>query len=129
MVDRTRILVVDDDPALLETTAALLSFHYDVTVASSGAEALALFAAAPCDIICTDFRMPGMDGVELLRRARDVHADVCGVVITALRQLVTNEPEHCSLLFKPYDPGQLLARLKQAEQLAGERRAKRTGAS
>ncbi|MBS2029996.1 MAG: response regulator [Deltaproteobacteria bacterium] len=123
---RARILVVDDDPALLETTAALLSLDYDVSLASSGEEALKLFESAPFDVICTDFRMPGMDGLELLQRARAMRADVWGVVITGYREFTKSRPDdrnNFSLLFKPYDPAQLLDTLRQAVRVTEIRRS------
>lgn len=68
------VLVVDDAPLLLETTAALLEDHgYLVTMAGSGAEALALLQDVRPDVIVCDLHMPEMDGFAVIAavRARD----------------------------------------------------------
>jgi CheY-like chemotaxis protein len=72
MGDQPRILVVDDDKDSCELIAMLLGqAGYVVETAADGFEALAVVAARRPDLLLTDLRMPGMDGVELIRR---VHA-------------------------------------------------------
>lgn len=66
-----RLLFVDDDPAILESLRRLLRHmrnEWDMAFASNGEEALTLFETKLFDVMITDIRMPGMDGVELLRR-------------------------------------------------------------
>lgn len=61
------ILVVDDDPAMLALLARVLSaMHYRVTPAASGPAALAAIASDPIDLLVTDYRMPDMNGHELM---------------------------------------------------------------
>ncbi len=65
------VLVVDDDELAREKLVALISdAGYDVRVAKSGAEALAVFDAEPCRIVLSDWEMPDMDGVALCRNIR-----------------------------------------------------------
>lgn len=65
------ILLVDDNrDGLLVRRALLEEAGYGVQLAASGDEALTLFAAAAFDVVVTDFRMPGMNGVELIARIR-----------------------------------------------------------
>ncbi len=67
----TSILVVDDDLHLLELLVETLeSFDYQVTAAHSGPEALEKLAGRSYDLVITDIRMPGMDGIELLNEVR-----------------------------------------------------------
>jgi CheY-like chemotaxis protein len=68
---RRRILLVDDDQDLLETTAALLEDDFDVLTAASGEQALETLARASVAVVCADYKMPGMTGLDLLRAVRD----------------------------------------------------------
>jgi len=86
----TRILVVDDDASIRRTFERHLSEQgHAVSTASSAEEALARLSAFAPALVITDVRMPGMDGIELLRRVRadDVDADV--LVITAHEDMAT----------------------------------------
>ena len=63
---RLRVLVVDDEPALLRTVDALLADDYDVEVSASGLEALTRLAAGPTpDVILCDLSMPGLTGADV----------------------------------------------------------------
>ncbi|HTU66120.1 MAG TPA: diguanylate cyclase [Steroidobacteraceae bacterium] len=65
------VLVVDDDEIVREQLAALLGeAGFDVRVAKTGAEALAIFDQEPCRIVLSDWEMPDMDGVALCRNIR-----------------------------------------------------------
>ena len=84
--DRThgRLLVVDDEVNARTALASLLSDEgYDVETARDGSDALEKLASFAPDVLVTDVRMPHMDGLELLRRARaqDPHLGV--IVMTA----------------------------------------------
>jgi signal transduction histidine kinase/ActR/RegA family two-component response regulator len=66
-----RVLVVDDEADARELLHRLLAEHdCEVTLASSAAEALAMLAQGPCDVLLTDIGMPGIDGYDLMRRVR-----------------------------------------------------------
>jgi DNA-binding NtrC family response regulator len=78
------ILLVDDKANNLEVLGALLRQEgYEVRTARSGAEALADARAVPPDVIVTDLRMPGMDGLEFFRAVHGVDAEVPTIFITA----------------------------------------------
>jgi len=120
-----RVLLVDDDlPFLLSLTDGLATWapELEVVAASSGAEALQHLADGPVDVLATDLRMPGVDGVALVERARRRQPDLPVVVITAVRQ-----PELESrldslgplvVLDKPLDLAQLVAELRRAVECA-----------
>ena len=71
------ILLVDDNPhGLIARRTVLEELGYRVRTCLSGAEALELFASQRVDLMITDFRMPNMDGVELISRIRQQRADL-----------------------------------------------------
>ncbi len=78
------ILVVDDDPEMARAIAdALTGAHCRCDIASSGAAALAACRQVEFDVVVSDIRMAGMDGMELLTRLRHVQADVPVILMTA----------------------------------------------
>ncbi len=81
---KKRILVVDDDESLRRVTQVQLQQSgYEVATAASGNEAFERLAASPVDLVLTDVKMPGVSGLELLKRVRTEYPEVVVVVITA----------------------------------------------
>ncbi|MEZ4405064.1 MAG: sigma-54 dependent transcriptional regulator [Polyangiales bacterium] len=79
-----RVLVVDDEPTARRALESLLADEgYVVDTASSGEEAMERLAEQAPDILLTDVRMPGIDGVELLSRAKARDPELSVVVMTA----------------------------------------------
>jgi len=81
--DKARILVVDDEYAIRETTAALLEDEYEVVRCPNGEVALRELRARAFDVVCTDFRMPGITGAELIRAAKEQYPGIAGLIVTA----------------------------------------------
>jgi excisionase family DNA binding protein len=80
---RTRVLVVDDEASirdLLQKTLALA--EYDVDTAADGSAALGLLRDAEYDLLVADLKMPGMDGLTLIRQARSLRADLPIIIVT-----------------------------------------------
>lgn len=71
MISRPRILIVDDAPENVMVLGQVLEVIYTVQFATSGQEALNLASQNPPDLILLDVMMPGMSGMEVLRRLRD----------------------------------------------------------
>jgi CheY-like chemotaxis protein len=68
-----KILVAEDDPELLTNVVELFQiFGFQVTAATNGKDALEKLIKAPCDILLTDVRMPQMDGIDLLKRVKQI---------------------------------------------------------
>ncbi|MFC1639661.1 sigma-54-dependent transcriptional regulator [Gemmatimonadota bacterium] len=85
-----RILVVDDDRSIRETFEQHLARSgYEVATAPSAEEALVLLAEIEPGLVVTDVRMPGMDGIEFLKRVRPEVADLDVIVITAFDDMQT----------------------------------------
>src|ERR1041385_3081562 len=83
---RPVLLIVDDEPDVLSSLESLLAYNLpDVKVltASSGSKGLVIARANVLDMILSDFRMAKMDGVEFLRQARVVQADIPMVIMSA----------------------------------------------
>jgi DNA-binding NtrC family response regulator len=87
-----RILVVDDEEMVCRQMARLLRRHgYEAACCLNAAEALEYLARTQRDVVVTDVRMPGMDGLELLARLRTDFPDLSVVVVTAHGNLETAE--------------------------------------
>ncbi len=84
----TRVLIVDDEPATRSGLSRLLGAEgYSVETAESGAAALELVSARPPDVVVTDLKMPGMNGLELLAKLHEQHRELPVIVATALADL------------------------------------------
>jgi CheY-like chemotaxis protein len=116
-----KVLVVDDDPAILQFCASTLhAAGYRVQTASSGREALDSFAAAqePFRLVLADVVMPRMSGMDLARRLRGNFANVNVLFMSgqAPGETVQAPGAHApiELLPKPFRPERLLSAVRQA---------------
>ncbi len=82
-----KLLVVDDDAANLRTFVRVFRREYRIATAGSGDEALAVLGREPVDVALVDHSMPGMSGLELLRRMQRLHPAVRRVMLTAYGDL------------------------------------------
>jgi len=81
--DRPRILVVDDEQAVRDLLAKTLTMaDYDVDSAPDGASAIDRLRAIEYDLLITDLKMPGMDGLSVIREARRTAPDLPVIIIT-----------------------------------------------
>jgi DNA-binding NtrC family response regulator len=78
-----RLLLIDDEPNILRVLSmSLKADGYDVISAQSGAEGLAAFENEKPAIVLTDIKMPGMDGIEVLKKVKDIDPDAEVIIIT-----------------------------------------------
>jgi DNA-binding NtrC family response regulator len=85
-----RILVVDDEYMVRRCISTILSLEgYNVTTANGGEEALEFLRSDSYDLVTTGIMMPGMNGIELLKRIRDKYPDIPVIIITAQGTLET----------------------------------------
>jgi len=90
MGEQRSILIVDDEPKICHFLEVLAERDgYRATTARSGSEALGLVQGTRFDLILTDLKMPGMNGLEFIRRVKEVSPDVPIVVITGFATLET----------------------------------------
>ena len=78
-----RLLLVDDEPIILELLQRQLDLRgFTTKIATSGHEALDTLSSFPIDIVVTDIKMPGMDGMELLKNVRKNYPDQEIIMVT-----------------------------------------------
>ena len=81
--NKGHILIVEDEASLREITAERLSEHgYRVTQADTGETACSLLAEFAFDVVITDLRLPGMDGMAVIEKARELYSEIIAVVVT-----------------------------------------------
>jgi two-component system, OmpR family, response regulator MprA len=112
----TRVLVVDDDPAVRSAVARALRVDYDVGEAADGADALAQHAASPADAIVLDLLMPEIGGLDVCRSLRR-RGDPVPVLVVTARDAVDDRVEGLDAgaddyLVKPFAVEELRARLR-----------------
>ncbi len=117
------ILVVDDEPNITDLLAAALRFEgFTVSVASSGAEALAMVRDRAPDLIMLDVMLPDVSGTEVCRRLRDAGNGVPVVFLTA-RDATEDKVEGLRLgddyVTKPFSLVELVARVRAVLRRAG----------
>src|SRR5712691_11304302 len=118
-----RILIVDDDSAQRSLLDSFLRTQgFDTLPVSSGERALEVLRSEPVSMMISDVRMPGMTGLETLRRARQEHAVLPVLLVTAyadIRDAVGAMRDGAvNYLAKPIDLEELLANVQLATGLA-----------
>src|SRR5918996_157355 len=127
---KRRIFLVEDDHIFLRPLQRSLEVAgYDVLVAPSGEDAIDLLKHEDADLVLTDKRLPGMDGVELVRRVKAEHADLAMVIMTAYGT-IESAVESVRLgaadyLVKPFEVAELLIVVRNAIELSELRAASR----
>lgn len=90
MIDAAHVLVVDDEGAIRYSVSKTLQrIGYQVDEAASGEEALEMIARHEYEVILTDIRMPGLSGVDLLKRIKDISPDGIVILMTGYASLGT----------------------------------------
>ena len=80
---RPRVLVVDDEASIRDLLSKTLALaEYDVDLAPDGRTALERLRILPYDLLITDLKMPGVDGLAVIREARRLKADIPVIIIT-----------------------------------------------
>jgi two-component system response regulator ResD len=125
---RASVLVVDDEPTIGEVLARYLQrAGYDTRVANDGPQALALSAAHPPDLVVLDIMLPGIDGLEVMRRLHEPQgAPRARVILLTARgreaeRIVGLRRGADDYVVKPFSPGELVARVEAVLRRSGAR--------
>jgi len=115
------ILIIDDEKAIRKTLSEILSFEgYKITEAVDGEEGLAKFSEKPYDLVLCDIKMPKIDGIEFLEKAKGINPDIPIIMIsghgnidTAVEAVKKGAFDYIS---KPPDLNRLLITLRNATE-------------
>ncbi|WP_084679452.1 EAL domain-containing protein [Curvibacter lanceolatus] len=114
------LLLVDDEPNIVAALKRLFRRDgYRIVTAGSGAEGLQRMAEYEVDVVLSDQRMPGMTGVEFLRRAKELYPDTVRMVLSGYTELqsitdAVNEGAIYRFLTKPWDDERLRVHVQEA---------------
>jgi two-component system, NtrC family, nitrogen regulation response regulator NtrX len=103
-----KILVIDDDKTIIDIISQLLArFDFEVMCADNGYSGLSLFTKRQCDIVLTDYDMPGMDGITVAHHIKEKSPDTPVILMTghdraSIRDQIENSKVD-QVLFKPLD--------------------------
>lgn len=103
-----KILIVDDDEALLKTFSFIISHEgYECIISHSGSEAMEKVKNEDIDFIFLDFLLPGTDGVEIFKKIKDIKPNLPVVIMTGYveKEVTQNIKDSGSygILYKPFD--------------------------
>lgn len=119
MMDSQILLIVDDEPRVLDVLVKTFELDYKVLKAGNGVEALEVLKRSPVKVIITDERMPQMEGMSFLKKARDIVPDTVNIILTAYTDLsvaidAINSGIVYRYLVKPWDTDELKITIRQA---------------
>jgi DNA-binding NtrC family response regulator len=114
-----RILIADDEAQQREMLAGFFQKRgHEIKEASNGVEALEIVKSEPVDLVLTDMRMPGLNGIELLQLVREVNQYIEVIVITAFGTIKTAveamQKGAFTFVTKPVDLGSLAIHIERA---------------
>lgn len=126
MNSKMNIVIVDDEPTNLMLLEAIAEGYEPVTF-TNPLEAVEYLGQSVVDLLITDFNMPRMDGIELLKKAKEIQPDIMSIMITAngeesvrVRALEEGVDD---FLTKPYSPSEVKLRIKNRHILRIEERS------
>lgn len=119
--DRTRVLFVDDEEGVRTSWGRYLAGKgFDVATAGDGDQALASLSTRPADVVISDYKMPGPDGLLLLQHVKETHPDTPFIMLTGWGsddiERKSKQMGAYGYLSKPVDPNTLTSMLMSAVQ-------------
>jgi DNA-binding NtrC family response regulator len=122
-----RVLIVDGDAVAREATCAVLSRDFDVKACTSAREALKILQRDVFHVVCSDWRMPDMDGLEFFQlMSRQPMVPTACILLTAHAEEVAATPfpdrKTFGVIRKPCPPGRLIEQVRHYANMAEMRR-------
>lgn len=117
---KRRVLLVDDEEKIIAALRRLLRREgYELVTATSGAEALTILEADPVSLVISDYRMPGMTGVELFHKIRERWPSTLRIILSGYSQVSTiiaaiNEGEIYKFISKPWNDEEIKLHVRRA---------------
>lgn len=122
--ERLRVLVVDDEQRMLDSIAAILSDDVDVTTCRSAHRALEMLQTGQFHVVCSDYKMPGMNGEDLLTRVAELPVYTSCLLITGAEEYIrSSEPGRHYVILKPFEPARITRIVLELARLAHTRRS------
>jgi CheY-like chemotaxis protein len=125
-----RVMVVDDDPDVRSSIEAVLSEAFEVRTCENAMQALAVLAREDFHVICSDWQMPGMDGVEFFRRilAQPAWDAATCILVTGqfeelLKEVAWADRKRLGIVRKPFSPRAFMERVEQYANLSEMKRS------
>jgi DNA-binding response OmpR family regulator len=115
---RGSVLVVDDEPTIAEVVSRYLQrAGYDVSTAADGVGALEFVSERHPDLVVLDLMLPGLNGLEVMRRMRDTDRDQVAIILLTARGEESDRVVGLRLgaddyIVKPFSPAELVARVE-----------------
>jgi YesN/AraC family two-component response regulator len=116
---KLKLLIVDDEPDMLDFLERVFRADYEVTRAGGADEALALLHGGTFDILVTDQKMPGVSGVELLERIAETQPNLVKVLLSGFTDVpeIQRAVDRCGIhnyVVKPVDSSRLREAIEEA---------------
>ena len=122
-----KVLLVDDEAEFVTTLAERLTLReFEVRTATDGETGLSLLAEERPEVVVLDVKMPGLSGLDVLERIRELHADLPVILLTGVGSTQDGiegmRRGAFDFLMKPVDIARLLAKIDEAASAAGGKR-------
>jgi two-component system, NtrC family, sensor kinase len=120
MIDEDTLLIVDDEPNVISSLKRLfIDTEYNILTAESGEQGLAIMESRTVDLVISDYRMPGMTGVEFLGQVRDRYPETIRIVLSGYADVAAvveaiNNGGVCRFIAKPWNDQELLTFVMQS---------------
>ncbi len=114
------ILIVDDDEMILKSISRILrNEDYQILTAQSGQKGLVMLENYEVNLVVSDQKMPGMDGLEFLKRAKKEYPQIVTIMLTGHAEVeiamnAINEAGVYKFILKPWDDNDLKVTIRQA---------------
>jgi CheY-like chemotaxis protein len=108
------VLIVDDEMAIVYVFQRYFELHgFRVSAAHDAESALSLAQVEPIDVLVTDYRMPGMNGGELVARLKEIKPDLPAIIVSGYSNEISTSPPGVRILGKLVEPTILVTSVRE----------------